>query len=256
MSQEAGDSWQRVVVRGRDTQLISLSLATLGPGDRIGVGTEEERLVVIEEGDVEAVTASGSLGRAGGRHGVFDGPGHGVYLPPGLPASLEAGPAGARMVLASAPCGQGADPRVIGPRDQRIAEVGRGNWSRTVRTILGPEHEAGRLLAGETINPPGNWSSYPPHRHDEDRPPEEVSLEEVYLFRVDRPEGFGVQLRYREGEEEAFIVRDGDTAAITRGFHPVVAAPGYRLAYLWVMAGSGRHLRPYLDPDHAWVQEG
>jgi 5-deoxy-glucuronate isomerase len=125
-----------------------------------------------------------------------------------------------------------------------------------VRTILGPEHTAVRLLLGETINPPGNWSSYPPHRHDRHDPPREVNLEEVYLFKVDPPGGFGVQLRYDlGGAEEAFVVRDDDIAVIRAGFHPVAAASGYALYYLWVMAGDGRVMVPYLDPAHAWVQE-
>jgi 5-deoxy-glucuronate isomerase len=145
---------------------------------------------------------------------------------------------------------------VIRAADQRIAEVGHGNWSRTVRTIIGPEHAAVRLLLGETINPPGNWSSYPPHRHDRQDPPREVNLEEVYLFKVDPPGGFGVQIRYDlGGAEEAFLVHDDDIAVIRAGFHPVVAASGYSLYYLWVMAGEGRVMIPYLDPAHAWVQE-
>jgi len=124
-----------------------------------------------------------------------------------------------------------------------------------VRTILGPEHEAGRLLVGETINPPGNWSSYPPHKHDEHRPPLEVQLEEVYLFKVDPPGGFGVQLRYDDDGEDVRTVRDGDVAVITSGYHPVVAAPGYSLYYLWVRAGNGRVMAPFLQPQHAWFQQ-
>jgi 5-deoxy-glucuronate isomerase len=125
-----------------------------------------------------------------------------------------------------------------------------------VRTILGPGDSAGRILLGETINPPGNWSSYPPHKHDTHEPPHEVRLEEVYLFKIDPPGGFGVQIRYDGAGEECFTVRDGDVAAIPSGYHPVVAAPGYSLYYLWVMAGEGRQMIPRLDPAHAWVQEG
>ena len=146
-----------------------------------------------------------------------------------------------------------AQPRVIAPGDQRIAEVGRGNWARSVRTILGPEHAAGRLLLGETVNPPGNWSSYPPHKHDEQAPPDEVRLEEVYLFKVDPPQGFGVQIRYHAEGEQLFTVRNNDATAIRAGYHPVVAAPGYTLYYLWAMAGEGREMIPRLDPQHAWV---
>ena len=83
-----------------------------------------------------------------------------------------------------------------------------------------------------------------------------MRLEEVYLFKLDPENGFGIQLRYDGEGEEAFTVRDGDVAAIPAGYHPVVAAPGYALCYLWVMAGEGRQMIPYLDPEHAWVQTG
>jgi 5-deoxy-glucuronate isomerase len=135
-----------------------------------------------------------------------------------------------------------------------MATVGEGNWRRSVRTILGPDDRAARLLVGETLNPPGNWSSYPPHKHDEHVPPEEVRLEEVYLFRVDPAGGFGVQMLYGNGDERTFRVHDGDVAVIRSGYHPVVAAPGYDLYYLWVLAGESRQMAPRLDPQHAWVQ--
>ncbi len=150
-----------------------------------------------------------------------------------------------------------ATARIVTPADHRVADVGSGNWARQVRTILGPEHAAGRLIVGETVNPPGNWSSYPPHKHDEDNPPHEVQLEEVYYFKFDPPGGFGVQLRYDgkgDPADEVFVVRDGDVAIIKSGYHPVVGAPGYAFYYLWVMAGHGRRMAPALDPRHAWVQ--
>ena len=135
--------------------------------------------------------------------------------------------------------------------------AGRDLWERTVRTILGPGDPASRLLVGETIHAAlGTWSSFPPHRHDRESE-DEVRLEEVYLYRVDPSNGFGVQLRYDTdtGAEEARIVHDGDIATIPSGFHPVAAMPGHRLYYLWIMAGEGRELRPYLDPRYRWLDE-
>lgn len=245
---------------GGSTAHIALSLADLDPGDSLELGTAPESAAVVLSGRVDAVVDGVSLGVAGGRSSVFEGPGDTVYAPPGSAATLTATGDGAVQVaiaeVAAEPAPDAPPARVIGQRDQRVAEVGHGNWSRTVRTILGPEHAAVRLLLGETINPPGNWSSYPPHRHDRHDPPREVNLEEVYLFKVDPPGGFGVQIRYDlGGAEEAFLVREDDVAVIRSGFHPVVAASGYALYYLWVMAGDGRVMMPYLDPAHAWVQE-
>jgi 5-deoxy-glucuronate isomerase len=243
----------------QQTELISLAVADPVTDESIEVGGGEEMVAVVLAGTVDVTAGSRSVGRAGGRGSVFDGPGHTVYCPPEVTLRLTAVGGPASLAIASAPL-DGAtappDARIIAPADQRIAEVGEGNWRRTVRTVLGPEHSAGRLLLGETINPPGNWSSYPPHKHDTHEPPREVRLEEVYLFKADPPGGFGVQLRYGPDGELCGTVRDGDAVAIRSGYHPVVAAPGYRLYYLWVMAGDGREMIPYLDPAHAWVQRG
>jgi 5-deoxy-glucuronate isomerase len=247
-----------LVAAGLQTAYIDLSLADLAHGEALELEAGPERAAVILTGRVDATAGESALGIAGGRSSVFEAPGDTVYTPPGTSLRLRAVEGPAQIAVAAAPAATdgGAPPRVIRPDDQRISEVGKGNWSRTVRTILGPEHPASRLLVGETINPPGNWSSYPPHRHDRHDPPREVNLEEVYLFRVDPPGGFGVQIRYDEnGHEEAFLVRDDDIAAIRSGFHPVFAASGYSLYYLWVMAGEGREMMPYMDPAHVWVQE-
>jgi 5-deoxy-glucuronate isomerase len=246
---------------GEQTAHINLTLADLAAGEVIDLPAGPETAVVVLTGRVDAAADGTSLGTAGGRGSVFEAPGDTVYAPPGAGlriAALNGGPVQVAIAAVPAEPDPDAPPaRIITPAEQRISEVGEGNWSRTVRTILGPEHHAVRLLLGETINPPGNWSSYPPHRHDRHNPPEEVNLEEVYLFKVDPAGGFGVQIRYDlGGEEEAFLVRDDDVAIIRAGFHPVVAASGYSLYYLWVMAGDGRVMMPFMDLTHVWVQQG
>jgi 5-deoxy-glucuronate isomerase len=257
---------RQLTTAGDDTAHINLALADLSPGESLELTDDVEVAAVVMNGVVDADTTDGlSLGRAGGRTSVFEAPGDTVYAPSGTGLRIRAiDDAPVQLAIATVaaePAEDAAPARVVGPSDQRIAEVGEGNWSRTVRTILGPEpgHDAQRLLLGETINPPGNWSSYPPHRHDRHNPPEEVDLEEVYLFKTNPAGGFGVQIRYElDGDraEEAFLVRDDDIAVIRTGFHPVVAASGYELYYLWVMAGDGRVMMPYVDPAHAWVMNG
>lgn len=249
---------QTVVSVGKDTDLIGIDLAQLDAGESLDVTrAADESLVMVLSGVVDTTVDGNALGRAGRRHSVFESPGHAVYVPPRAELTCTAVDGPAELAICSAPLADdpAAPARLVGPGDQRIADVGEESWARTVRTVLGPEHAAGRLLVGETINPPGNWSSYPPHKHDDHRPPTEVKLEEVYLFKVDPPGGFGVQIRYDGDGEQLCTVRDGDVAAIPSGYHPVVAAPGYSLYYLWVMAGQGRQMAPFFDPQHAWVQE-
>ncbi len=249
---------EQLVRRGTDTAAIDLGYGRLEPGEAYEAGGADEVVAVVMQGSVEATAGDAELGRTPHRRDPFSELGHAVYAPPGAPLQLVAGDEGAVVAVMGAPPGddEPGPARIIGPGDQRVATVGDGNWQRTVRTILGPEHAATRLLVGETLNPPGNWSSYPPHKHDEQTPPEEVALEEVYLFRIAPDGGFGVQMLYEPGKERSFVVRDGDVALIPSGYHPVVAAPGYELYYLWVLAGEGREMVPRLDPQHAWLQEG
>ncbi|HST25534.1 MAG TPA: 5-deoxy-glucuronate isomerase [Gaiellaceae bacterium] len=240
---------------GRETELIDLQLLRFGAGDRFASSDGTERCAIVLEGSVEATAAGVALGAVGGRANVFDELGEAVYVPPDLELVLTAdAPAAVALAAAALDGRTHGRPRVIRGADQRVASAGRENWSRTIRTLLGPGDDAGRLIVGETINPSGNWSSYPPHKHDRQAPPEEVALEEVYFYRFRPEDGFGVQILYGPGQEQAIVVRDGDVVAIPSGYHPVVAAPGYELYYLWVMAGEGRELAPYFDPQHAWVQ--
>jgi 5-deoxy-glucuronate isomerase len=245
-----------VVSPGKDTDLIKLDVATVEVGDRLEMTADGEVLIVILSGVIDVEIGGAAVGRAGGRASVFEGPGDAVYAPPGSQLCLRA-TATAELAIASAPLADqpAAQARIIRAADQDAVDRGAGNWSRTVRNILGPDAPAGRLLVGETVNPPGNWSSYPPHKHDEQDPPREVQLEEVYLFKFDPPGGFGVQVLYDSEKQQALPIHDNDAAVIKSGYHPVVGAPGYSLYYLWVMAGQGRQMIPYLDPRHAWVQE-
>ena len=241
---------------GRDTRFIDLRLVELAAGELVVLLDGGELCVIVLSGAVDVVAAGMHLGVAARGGEIFDTVGDAVYAPPDTEVVLEARDA-ALMVVAAArveaqPTG-GA--RLLPGREWQTREAGEGNWSRTIRTILGPEDAAGRLLVGETLNPSGNWSSYPPHKHDRQAPPEEVALEEVYFYRFRPATGFGVQLLYDDEQEHAHVVHDRDTLAIPAGYHPVVAAPGYELYYLWVMAGESRQLAPFVDPRHVWIQE-
>jgi 5-deoxy-glucuronate isomerase len=249
---------ETLVTRGtQGIELIDLSLGRLAAGGREVLVDDGELCAVVLSGAVEVEVNGVALGRAAREASVFEAPGDAVYVPPGEHLRAVAS-SDAMLALATAPVGDGVPgrARIVGPADQQVRAAGTGNWARTIRTVLGPDDDAARLILGETVNPPGNWSSYPPHKHDRVAPPDEVALEEVYLYRFEPATGFGVQLVYDDTHERARIVRDGDVVAIPAGYHPVVAAPGYALYYLWVMAGEGREMAPYLEPRHAWIQDG
>ena len=121
--------------------------------------------------------------------------------------------------------------------------------------------DAARLIAGETVNQPGGWSSCPPHKHDRFAPPSEVPMEEIHYSQVEPRQGFGFMRVYTapgdpHGFDHAYAVEDGDTVLIPRGYHPVVACPGYSLNYTWVLAGEGRTYGAWSDdPKHAWIKQ-
>lgn len=248
---------------GEQTQYISLDLGEAEDGESLEFAPGSERLVVVLSGSAALTLDGVDGGIVGGRTDVFEGPGDAVYLPPDSSAVLTAVDAGdgRGLTVAVAAATAGGRPpgtaRIIAAAAQREAVVGRDSWGRTVRTILGPDDAASRLIVGETVhNSVGTWSSFPPHRHDRESP-DEAQLEEVYYYRVHPADGFAVQVRYDSdtAKEDLHIVRDGDAAAITSGFHPVVATPGHRLWYLWILAGEQRAMRVYLDPRYRWVME-
>jgi len=141
--------------------------------------------------------------------------------------------------------------KVIEPRDVVERFVGSGTCRRRVRTIVGEEFEAEKLLVGETLNEAGKWSSYPPHRHEKDSPPDEFRLEEVFYYRLENPKSFGLQRIYTDDRriDETHTVCDGDVCVFPRGYHPVAATPGSRLYYFWALAGKTRQMHTQTDPD-------
>jgi 5-deoxy-glucuronate isomerase len=136
----------------------------------------------------------------------------------------------------------------IGPEDVVVQHRGQPGWQRAVHDIIDERVPAHTMLVGETFNEPGQWSSFPPHKHD--------NLEELYYHRFDKPDGFGFQGAYdATGEPEATLLRHGTVVAIPGGYHPVCAAPGYRLYYLWVLVGQPRRLAMEEDPAHQWLHD-
>jgi 5-deoxy-glucuronate isomerase len=239
-----------------ELEFLRFGLARVPAGDAIRLDTEDrEALVVILEAPAEVRVAAGGHELAlPPRRSVFEDAPAAVYAPANVELELR-GPLLAGVFQAQAP-ESGGEPYAILPGEVSVVERGSGSFARQVRDILPAERPAARLLAGETLNPPGNWSSSPPHKHDRHAPPEEARLEEVYLFRMHPSQGFALQHSYHSGgPSRTFAVGDLDVATIPAGYHPVVAAPGYDLYYLWCLAGEGRELCWLPDPAHAWVDQ-
>jgi 5-deoxy-glucuronate isomerase len=194
----------------------------------------------------------------GERKDVFSGNPALVYLPRDSEYAIEAVAGPLDIAVFHAISRKDGRPFLVKPSDRRRQTFGKANWTRHAVIGLGDDDAADRLLVGETYNPPGNWSSYPPHKHDAFRPPQEEPYEEIYFFKVNPPQGFGLQRIYGgvDGQDEAFVVKDGDATTIPGGYHPVVAGAGYELYYLWALAGESRRFGSWSDdPDHAWIRD-
>ena len=195
--------------------------------------------------------------RIGGRKDVFSGPPCVLYIPPQCACTIQPESEDFRAGLFSAPATQTGVPALVEPRAVQTRKVGHDSFERTVYTALGDNFAADRLLAGETLNAPGGWSSFPPHKHDRSNPPQETCLEEIYYFQIQPAGGFGFIWTYTapgdpDGFNNVFVVENGDTVLLPKGYHPVVAAPGCRLHYTWVLAGEQRQYGAWAeDPKYA-----
>ncbi len=238
-------------------ETISLRVIRLAPGGAHTLAQPDEELALVTLAGRVGVRAGGLHWELGGRRDVFSGMPHALYLPAGA-AHVELAAVGGSCEVAV--CGARATrehpPALIGPEAVEVEIRGGENATRQINHILKPEFPADRLLVVEVYTPGGNWSSYPPHKHDVHNPPGEVDLDEIYYYRIARPEGYAIQRVYtRDGRrDETITVRDNDVVLIPDGYHPVVAAHGYDCYYLNVLAGSARSMAASDDPDYAWVR--
>jgi 5-deoxy-glucuronate isomerase len=246
------------VSRGRSGfDYVTFEVRRIKGGDSFAGSTDSNELAIVTLGGRFQVNSSqGNWESIGGRANVFSGKAWTLYLPVKTTFTVTA-LTDCELAFCYCLAEDMHPPMLIPPEDVRVEIRGGANATRQINHILTPEFPAQRLLIVEVYTPGGNWSSYPPHKHDVHNPPEEVDLEEIYYYRIDRPEGYAIQRVYsRDGKlDETITVRDGELVLIPEGYHPVVAAHGYNIYYLNVLAGSARSMAAADDPDYAWVRK-
>lgn len=227
---EAGESWQ-------------------------GTLADEEAALVPLSGRC-AVAISGSKSAewngVGGRADMFSSAAWAVYVPRQSQFKVTA-ETKLELAVAKAPSDKDLPPAIVKPEDNKLINAGAASWRRDVRLVIPPGSPISqRMIIGETINPPGNWSGIPPHKHDEISGKENF-LEEFYLYKAKPGNGYGVQVGYKEGQEETYIIHNDDVFLMQNGYHPTVAAPGVTLGYLWVLSGDSKAYNIVTDPRFDWV---
>ncbi len=243
-------------------RLLDFGKLALSPGETYEGNTgDREALLVILSG-VASIKANGvDFPNVGGRPNVFAGKPHSIYLPPKASYSVSV-PEGGRHFEAAIPMAaaeEGSAPFLITPEDVRTGKWGISNFSRKYHQILvqgqHPARSVSRLIVGETFTPSGNWSTYPPHRHEHNDPPREVFMEEMYYFRVAPKDGWGLAKYYTDDRsiDDVYTVKDDSILMMPTGYHTVVSAPGYTTYYLWFLAGDTRTQATVDDPEVGWV---
>jgi 5-deoxy-glucuronate isomerase len=217
---------------------------------------EREAILVLVEGKARISAGGRDFGELGDRMNVFEKtPPHCVYVPPASRWQAVTTTA-CTLAVCTAP-GIGSHPaQIIGPAGITLAERGRGTNLRYINNIAMEDRDvADSLLVTEVFTPAGNWSSYPPHRHDEDDYPRMTYLEETYYHRLNPAQGFGIQRVFTEDGslDETIAVSDHDVVLVPRGHHPCGAPYAYEMYYLNVMAGPLRKWRFKTHPDHDWI---
>lgn len=244
---------------------LNFMARTMKPGQKwTGDTGINEYLFVLLGGNFLAETSAGTWKTSNGRKDVFSGLPHGLYLP--QHSEFEITPAGGFLDIACGWCiaEQSFPAHYITPSDivdMGIEYRGGDNASRQINRILPPGSPVNRLVSVEVYTPSGNWSSFPAHKHDKRKTdPDtgalmEASLEEIYFYKIDKPQGFAIQKVYNDDRslDEIAEAHHNDAILVPEGYHPVVAGHGYNVYYLNFLAGSDQSLASTDDPDHKWI---
>ncbi|MFZ5825833.1 MAG: 5-deoxy-glucuronate isomerase [Bacillota bacterium] len=239
-------------------KLLNFEKLILPDGKAHEANSGDREYVLVILGGLCRIEAGGErFDKVGGRPNVWSGKAHAVYIPCQTGFTVTA-LGRVEIAVVSAPADQPGKPFVITPDQVAVGTWGAANFSRTFNQILvTTPNSVQRLIVGETFTPSGNWSTYPPHKHEVDDLPREVFAEEMYYFKVHSPEGWGMVRHYGSNGsfDNVHVVRDETLLSIPYGYHTYVSAPGYNSYYLWVLAGNIRTQATTNDPDVGWVQK-
>ncbi len=252
----------RVTPESAGWEHLSFAARLLHQGQVWEHATGENEMVLVLLGGVCAVSSNrGEWPHIGRRPDVFSGMPYALYLPRQTSFRLECLSPDLDVAYAWAAASEDHPPRLVTPGQVNIEIRGGENATRQINQMVMPGFDCQRLVAVEVYTPSGNWSSYPPHKHDEritaaDGRLVEADLEEVYYYKINRPEGYAIQRIYTADgrRDELVMARDSQVVLSPEGYHPVVAAQGYTAYYLNFLAGSDQSLASSDDPQYAWIK--
>ncbi|MCZ7542266.1 MAG: 5-deoxy-glucuronate isomerase [Anaerolineae bacterium] len=253
----------RVTAQEAGWALLNFEARRMAKGQTWARATgEHEAALVILGGQCSVRSDRGVWERIGRRPDVFSGMPYALYLPRRTAFEVTALTDGLEVAYGWTPTDQDHPPRLITPADSEIEIRGGRNATRQINSIIPPGFDCHRIVVCEVYTPGGNWSSYPPHKHDVHREGAdgkviEAELVETYYYKIDKPNGYAIQRVYTDDRaiDSAVVAHTDDIVLVPAGYHPVSAAYGYDCYYLNMLAGSAQSLANSDDPAHAWVKE-
>jgi 5-deoxy-glucuronate isomerase len=268
--QAATGEYVRVTPDTAGWELLNFAARRMRAGERWEVETDDSEIALVILGGTCSVRSNrGDWERIGQRRNVFSGMPFTLYLPRRTTFTLEAQTDDFDVACGWCATDQDHPPQLVRPEQVTVEVRGGGNATRQINGILNPGFDCHRLVAVEVYTPSGNWSSYPPHKHDVHRVGQddkllEADLEEIYFYKIGRADqrdepgaGYALQRVYtRDGRlNETLVARHDDVVLVPEGYHPVAAACGYHVYYLNFLAGSAQSLANSDDPEHAWIKQ-
>lgn len=256
------DEFIQVSPKTAGWEFLNFSAVKLSSGKSWFKQTEEnEMAVIIFGGSARIETQNYTWDNVGSRTDVFNGMPTSVYIPKGDSVRITALTGILEFGIGWCKAYNDHPAKLISPAEVNVEIRGGGNATRQINQMILPGFDCDRLVVVEVYTPSGNWSSYPPHKHDTRIVDTngnllEADLEEIYFYKIDHPEGFAYQRIYTDDRhlDELIMVQDNELVLSPEGYHPVVAAHGYNVYYLNILAGSDQSLASSDDPAFAWVK--
>jgi 5-deoxy-glucuronate isomerase len=264
-SRDTGSSGEFARVNAEDAgwEYLNMSAMRLNQGETFSDSTHDcENVIVIFGGRCTIRTSDGNFENIGSRKDVFSGMPTALYLSRNKDFKITALTDGFEFASCWVKTDEDHPTQLVTPESSKVEIRGGGNVTRQINSIVPPGFDCHRIVCVEVYTPSGNWSSYPPHKHDIHREDEngnliEADLEEIYFYKIDKPEGYAYQRVYNDDRsiDGLMMPRHHDAVLVPEGYHPVVSAPGYTTYYLNFLAGSAQSLANVDDPAYSWVKE-
>lgn len=252
--------YARVSAQQAGWQYLNMVALRLETGKTFGITIDQyEYIAIILGGVCDIRTSRGDFVDVGRRPDVFTGLPYAIYMPRNTEFEIEALTDDFAMASCWVPTDQDHPIKLITPKDVTMDIVGGGNASHQINTVIPAEFGCHRLTVREIYTPGGNWANYPPHKHDTDTSgqDQEAALEELFFFKLDRPQGYVMQRVYTDnGDVDATLTaRHNDIVLMPKGYHTFTAAHGYTAYALSVTAGNSSTLAHTVDPYYSWVEK-